>query len=228
VGLIFVASALVVGSIAGPASGHPRRADPLHQATYWLEDRGAERVEDLSNENLLTATTLTGSTWKRRMASLARQEAGRRRLTNDAFPEQAGPPSRTRKPMTLSAADLEILARIVKGETWPETPRAGRVAVAAVVLNRVAFPGYPKTVAGVAHQPMQFSCYNEDVRARLYEGPIPAEAMKAAREAAAGADPAPGATHYFNPYLVSPSWAKKMKYVDRIGETPLNTQDFYR
>jgi LysM repeat protein len=128
----------------------------------------------------------------------------------------------------LGAADLEILARIVKGECPPDTPRQGMVAVAAVVLNRLERPGYPKTVRGVAHQPLQFSCYNADVRRQLYAGPVPKWALEAARAAARGEDPSRGATHYFNPYLVRPTWAKGMKFLRRIGTGPHDTHDFYK
>lgn len=128
----------------------------------------------------------------------------------------------------LSQADLEILARIVKGECPPDTPWEGKVAVAAVVLNRVERPGFPKTVKGVAHQPLQFSCYNKNVRKRLYYGDIPQWAWDAARAAARGQDPSNGATHYFNPYLVRPSWARNMRFIKRIGTNSTNTHDFYR
>lgn len=128
----------------------------------------------------------------------------------------------------LSAADLEVLARIVKGECPPDVPWEGKVAVAAVVLNRVERPGYPKTVRGVAHQPLQFSCYNANVRNRLYYGPVPQWCFDAARAAARGEDPSGGATHYFNPYLVRPAWARDMRFIRRIGHDANTTHDFYK
>lgn len=128
----------------------------------------------------------------------------------------------------LSQADLEILARIVKGECPPDMPWEGKVAVAAVVLNRVERPGYPKSVRGVAHQPLQFSCYNANVRQRLYYGPVPQWCFDAARAAARGEDPSGGATHYFNPYLVRPSWARNLRFIKRIGHNANTTHDFYK
>lgn len=128
----------------------------------------------------------------------------------------------------LSQADLEILARIVKGECPPDVPWEGKVAVAAVVLNRVERPGYPKTVRGVAHQPLQFSCYNANVRNRLYYGPVPQWCFDAARAAARGEDPSGGATHYFNPYLVRPTWARNLRFIKRIGHDANTTHDFYK
>lgn len=129
---------------------------------------------------------------------------------------------------SVSQQELEVLARIIKGECPPDVPWEGKVAVAAVVLNRVERPGYPKSVAGVAHQPLQFSCYNADVRDRLYRGAIPQWAWDAARAAVNGEDPSRGATHYFNPYLVQPGWAANMKFLRRIGHDANTTHDFYR
>jgi hypothetical protein len=131
-------------------------------------------------------------------------------------------------PMDVSSSDLEILARIVKGEIPESAPREGHVAVAAVVLNRVRAGGFGRTVAEVAHAPWQFSCYNPDQRDRLYWGTIPEYAWAAARAALGGENPVPGCCHYFNPYLVSPSWANSMTLYRRIGTSASTTHDFYR
>lgn len=128
----------------------------------------------------------------------------------------------------VSQAELEVLARIVKGEMPHDGPFEGKVAVAAVVLNRLRHPSFPKSITSVAHQPLQFSCYNRDVRERLYRGRIPQDAWAAAREAVAGRDPSRGATHYFNPHLVRPAWARQMRFLVRIGEREHDTHDFYR
>lgn len=128
----------------------------------------------------------------------------------------------------VSREHLEVLARIVKGEMPHDGCFEGKVAVAAVILNRVRHPAFPKTIPGVAHQPLQFSCYNRDVRSRLYNGPIPEWAWEAARAAVNGRDPSNDATHYFNPYLVRPSWARDMRFLKRIGTESHTTHDFYR
>jgi uncharacterized protein YraI len=127
----------------------------------------------------------------------------------------------------VTQAELEILARIVKGEALV-CSFEGKVAVAAVVLNRVADRRWPNTIAGVAHQPWQFSCYNPSYRNRLYYGPIPQSCWDAARAAVAGQDPSRGAVYYFNPYLVRPSWARSLTFIRRIGTNASNTHDFYR
>lgn len=130
-------------------------------------------------------------------------------------------------PMSATAAELEVMARIVKGEAGV-APYEGKVAVAAVILNRVRHPWFPDTIIGVAHQPYQFSAYNANVRDQLYWGPIPQSAWQAARDALNGADPSLGATYYFNPYLVRPSWAQSLIFTRRIGTRPGDTHDFYK
>lgn len=52
--------------------------------------------------------------------------------------------------------DLAILANVVAGEA-PYCPQEHQVAVAAVVLNRVADERFPDTVAEVVGQPGQYS-----------------------------------------------------------------------
>lgn len=207
--------------------------DTLELVTAYLAKLLAKRIEDVSVEGLEKTVHLTPAEakepWRARLAQLAREELGRRGVTSDPFPSPAMPGEPDpRPPMDVSADGLEIIARIVKGETWPGTPAEGEVAVASVILNRVRAKGFPDTIAGVAHQPLQFSCYNADVRAQLYWGPVRPSALDAAKKAAAGSDPVPGATHYFNPYLVKPAWAKKLKFVKRIGTTAKDTHDFYR
>lgn len=134
--------------------------------------------------------------------------------------------SSTGRRMSATAAELEILARIVKGEA-SQCSFEGKVAVASVVLNRVRHSRWPSTIQGVAHQPYQFSCYNANVRNRLYWGPVPQSCFDAARAALDGQDPTSGSTYYFNPYLVRPSWARTLRFVRRIGTNATNTHDFY-
>lgn len=52
-------------------------------------------------------------------------------------------------------ADLDILANVVAGEA-PFCPQEHQIAVAAVVLNRVADDRFPGTVAEVVGQPGQY------------------------------------------------------------------------
>lgn len=48
-------------------------------------------------------------------------------------------------------SDEQLIARAINGEARGE-PYEGQVAVGAVILNRVASPNFPNTVAGVIYQ----------------------------------------------------------------------------
>jgi len=56
----------------------------------------------------------------------------------------------------VALTDLAILANVIAGEA-PYCPQEHQIAVAAVVLNRVADPRFPDTVAGVVGQEGQYS-----------------------------------------------------------------------
>jgi spore germination cell wall hydrolase CwlJ-like protein/LysM repeat protein len=130
-------------------------------------------------------------------------------------------------PMRVSQSDLEVLARICKGEAL-QCDFEGKVAVLATLLNRVRSAHWPNTISGVAHQPRQFSCYNPNLRDRFYYGPIPAECWEAARAAVEGRDPSGGADHYYNPYIVNPGWQRQMRFLRRIGTKQTDTHVFYQ
>ena len=55
-----------------------------------------------------------------------------------------------------TASDEQLIARAINGEARGE-PYEGQVAVGAVILNRVASPDFPNTVAGVIYQPGAFT-----------------------------------------------------------------------
>src|SRR5699024_6109463 len=52
--------------------------------------------------------------------------------------------------------DVYLLARAIHGEARGE-PYVGKVAVGAVILNRVRHPSFPNTIAGVIYQPLAFT-----------------------------------------------------------------------
>jgi len=125
--------------------------------------------------------------------------------------------------MSLSANDIELLASIVESEAGVCSMQ-GKIAVAAVVLNRVRAGFANGTVLGVISQPAQFTSYGD----AAYEGKPSADSLTAAQDAAAGQDPSNGATYYYNPYLVSPDWASSMTVTARIGTDATNTQVFLK
>lgn len=137
-------------------------------------------------------------------------------------------------PMILTA-DLEILARTVWGEARSE-PFEGKVAVAAVVINRVeARHRRETTIAGAATEPFQFSCWNPRdpnsviLRQITLDDKYFRESYKAALTALDGEDPTNGATHYHT--IQQPKWATTWPPNWAIGEQPsavIGDHAFYR
>lgn len=113
----------------------------------------------------------------------------------------------------LSKNDLTIMANAVYGEARGE-PYVGQVAVAAVILNRMKNPNFPKTAAGVIFQPGAFTA--------VADGQIwlmPNEtAQKAVRDAINGWDPTGGCIYYFNPATATSKWIWSRPQVMMIGK----------
>lgn len=90
--------------------------------------------------------------------------------------------------------EVYLLARLISAEAEGES-YIGKVAVGAVVLNRVRSPIFPNTIAGVVYQPGQF----EPVTNGRINNPPTEEALRAAKDAINGWDPTGGALYFFNP-----------------------------
>lgn len=125
------------------------------------------------------------------------------------LPGQANNPSRG----DFSRSDLELLAHLVHAEASGE-PYQGKVAVAAVALNRVDSPLFPNTIRGVIYQRYQFEPV---LNGRINDG-YDASAMQATMEALAGSDPTKGALFFYNPWKVSQSWMAARQVLTVIGQ----------
>lgn len=112
-----------------------------------------------------------------------------------------------------SANEVALLARIISAESRGE-PYAGQVAVGAVILNRVAHPSFPNTLAGVIYQPGAFSCLDDGgVNAAVADS-----AYRAARDAINGNDPSGGALYYYNPAKATSQWIFSRPIITVIGQ----------
>jgi len=97
--------------------------------------------------------------------------------------------------------ELMLMARVIYGEAAGE-PYIGKVAVGAVVLNRVRSPLFPDTIAEVIYEPWQFSCVGN----WMFNSYPNQDSIRAAKDALAGWDPTGGALYYFNYHIVTNSW----------------------
>ncbi|NLJ77846.1 MAG: spore cortex-lytic enzyme [Tissierellia bacterium] len=109
--------------------------------------------------------------------------------------------------------DEYLLARTIHSEARGE-PYLGKVAVGAVVLNRVRSPIFPNTIGGVVYQPLAFTA--------VADGQInltPAkDSIKAARDALNGWDPTYGCLYYWNPATSTSKWIWSRKVTLKIGK----------
>ena len=109
--------------------------------------------------------------------------------------------------------EFNLLARVISAEARGE-PYEGQVAVGAVILNRIAHPSFPNTLAGVIYQPLAFSCLNDGG----INAPVAESAYRAARDAINGWDPSGGAVYYYNPVKSTSQWIFSRPVILTIGE----------
>lgn len=109
--------------------------------------------------------------------------------------------------------DLYLLAKCVHAEARGES-YIGKVAVAAVILNRVDSPDFPNTVYGVIYQPWAFTC--------THDGQIELEpdnaSYQAAQDALNGWDPSGGCIYFYNPATSTSKWIWSRQIVKTIGK----------
>ena len=113
----------------------------------------------------------------------------------------------------VTEAEVTLLARLIEVEARGE-PYQGKVAVGAVVVNRVKDSRFPNTVREVIYEPKQFHTPG------LPNHPVPSEeSRRAAIAALRGEDPTRGALFFYNPdkAVTTPWWAARPNQ-QRIGD----------
>lgn len=115
----------------------------------------------------------------------------------------------------MISATLACLATAIYFEARGE-PIDGQLAVAEVILNRVASPDFPDDVCGVVWQKKQFSWTHDGKSDKPKDKAAYAVATNIAKQALSGDVLGHGATFYHAEY-VRPYWSKKLTYVGKIG-----------
>ena len=113
---------------------------------------------------------------------------------------------------SISSADHRLLSKLGYAEARGES-YTGQVAVAAVVLNRVASASFPNTISGVIYQSGAFSCVSNG----SINNTPDASAIRAARDALNGWDPTGGCLYYYNPRKTSDKWIRTRTVKTVIG-----------
>lgn len=120
--------------------------------------------------------------------------------------------TKTTKVNSYSMSEIDLMAKLVRAEAGGE-PQKGKVAVAAVVINRTQSKSFPKTVSGVIYQKNAFS----PVRSGSINKPADSNSRKAAIEAAKGSDPTKNAVFFYNPKHTKDRWIKSRPITTKIG-----------
>lgn len=120
--------------------------------------------------------------------------------------------SSTTNSSNISNKDLYLLSCCIYGEARGES-YTGKVAVAAVVLNRVRSSKFPNTISGVIYQAGAFTCV-ADGQINLGTND---ECTRAAQDALNGWDPSCGALYYYNPVTATSSWIRNRPILVTIG-----------
>lgn len=114
---------------------------------------------------------------------------------------------------STSSSDLYLLSCCIYGEARGES-YTGKVAVAAVILNRVKSSSFPNTIAGVIYQSGAFTCVS-DGQINLGTND---ECTRAAQDALNGWDPSYGALYYYNPVTATNQWIRQKTIITTIGK----------
>jgi len=113
----------------------------------------------------------------------------------------------------FTSEEIKILASIINAEARGESYR-GKVAVGAVIINRVYHPSFPNTIKEVVYQAGQFT----PVENGMINLSPSSDSFQAAYDAVAGEDPSQGSLYFYNPKKSkNPGFFAKRKKVATIG-----------
>jgi N-acetylmuramoyl-L-alanine amidase len=108
---------------------------------------------------------------------------------------------------------VSLLARVIQGEAGDE-PYDGKVAVGAVLLNRMQSSAFPHTLAGVVFQPYAFESVSNGL---IWASPPSSDCTQAATSAMSGWDPSHGALYFWNPSKEVNPWIWTRQILTQIG-----------
>ena len=174
------------GYLSGEADG--KYGEKTRDAVKWFQRRNGLEADGRVGEKTAAAlgVTLSGSSGSGRSVA----------AVSDA----------------IISADHRLLSKLVYAEARGETYK-GKVAVAAVVLNRVASASFPNTISGVIYQSGAFTCVNNG----SINNTPDSECIRAAREALNGWDPTGGCLYYYNPKTAVDDWIRTRTIKTVIG-----------
>ncbi|MEW6725419.1 cell wall hydrolase [Desulforudis sp. 1088] len=116
----------------------------------------------------------------------------------------------------FSQEDVMLLARAIHAEARGES-FSGKVAVGAVILNRINSPFFPKSLADVIFEKTDDVYQFSPVADGSINLTPDEESIQAAIAALKGEDPTNGALFFYNPDTASDKWIRTLPVLTRIG-----------
>lgn len=109
--------------------------------------------------------------------------------------------------------NVDLMARVIQGEAATE-PYLGKVAIGAVIMNRLDSPLFPKTIPGVIFEPDAFESVSNGL---IWRVAPTRDSYMASQDALSGWDPTGGALYYFNPSKPVNWWIWTRPPITQIG-----------
>lgn len=113
----------------------------------------------------------------------------------------------------VTSEDVDLLAHMVYGEARGESMK-GKVAIAAVILNRTRDARFPADIKDVLFEKDAFTAVRDG---QFYLNPDKT-AYEAVYQALKGEDPTEGAVYYWNPRTATSPWVWSRTIITQIGQ----------
>lgn len=191
--------------VAQEAQGEKVRILEEQDGWYLVEQDGQEAYVSADYVELgdLSHSAMTEEEYQQKLAQeeAARQAEEAARQAEEAARQaeaqrQAQAQAASSSSGAVSGSDLDLLAALIQCEAGGES-RTGKVAVGAVVLNRVASASFPDSISGVIYQSGQFTPARSGALANVLASGARSDCYEAARAALNGENPV-GSCLYFN------------------------------
>ncbi len=125
-------------------------------------------------------------------------------------------PASTTIAASYTANDLDLLSRLIMAEAQDQ-PYNAKVAIGAVVLNRLKDSRFPKTISSVIYEKNGIYYQFTPVLNGWINKSASAECVQAAKDALTGSDPSKGAVYYFDDSTTN-QWLWSKPLAIKIGK----------
>ncbi|MGG1687633.1 cell wall hydrolase [Pseudalkalibacillus sp. NRS-1564] len=164
------------------------------------------KIENEVNEEVVLNETLSEPETKQEVALLLNLPVKNmndvKKVTKDQFTVS-----------NYSVEEIEMLAKLVNGEARGESFE-GKVAVAAVTVNRTLSARFPNSIKEVIFESGAYTAVSDG----QYDQKPGAESYKAVYAALSGRDPSSGALFYYNPDIATDDWIRTRHIIKEIGK----------